>query len=226
MPNKDLGKLIAFMANQSLPVWEFEDIGELWKKADANAIYPIIAVPTTAGTGSEVGRASVLTDTKRNIKKVIFHPKILPQQVICDPLLTLEMPKNITAKAIPWISALTSASIDTIQMKRVLKFAEITYHKRFIAEKEDRIKLIKEEFEEFVEACRTKDFGEARDAIADMLYVVYGAADAFGIKADQVRMIGRETVGWGVGSGVVTGTSQVQIIVSVVVVALKTQQKI
>ena len=69
----DLGKLIAFMANQSLPVWEFEDIGELWKKADANAIYPIIAVPTTAGTGSEVGRASVLTDTKRNIKKVIFH---------------------------------------------------------------------------------------------------------------------------------------------------------
>ena len=93
----DLGKLIAFMANQSLPVWEFEDIGELWKKADANAIYPIIAVPTTAGTGSEVGRASVLTDTKRNIKKVIFHPKMLPQQVICDPLLTLEMPKNITA---------------------------------------------------------------------------------------------------------------------------------
>tara|TARA_B100000029_G_scaffold221242_1_gene218932 strand:+ start:323 stop:1468 length:1146 start_codon:yes stop_codon:yes gene_type:complete len=93
----DLGKLIAFMANQSLSVWEFEDIGELWKKADENAIYPIIAIPTTAGTGSEVGRASVLTDRKKNIKKVIFHPRILPQQVICDPLLTLEMPKKITA---------------------------------------------------------------------------------------------------------------------------------
>lgn len=93
----DLGKLIAFMADQSLSVWEFEDIGELWKKADENAIYPIIAIPTTAGTGSEVGRASVLTDRKKNIKKVIFHPRILPQQVICDPLLTLEMPKKITA---------------------------------------------------------------------------------------------------------------------------------
>ncbi len=93
----DLGKLIAFMANQSLSVWEFEDIGELWKKADENAIYPIIAIPTTAGTGSEVGRASVLTDRKKNIKKVIFHPRILPQQVICDPLLTIEMPKKITA---------------------------------------------------------------------------------------------------------------------------------
>ncbi len=93
----DLGKLIAFMANQSLSVWEFEDIGELWKKADENAIYPIIAIPTTSGTGSEVGRASVLTDRKKNIKKVIFHPRILPQQVICDPLLTLEMPKKITA---------------------------------------------------------------------------------------------------------------------------------
>ena len=93
----DLGKLIAFMANQSLSVWEFEDIGELWKKADENAIYPIIAIPTTSGTGSEVGRASVLTDRKENIKKVIFHPRILPQQVICDPLLTLEMPKKITA---------------------------------------------------------------------------------------------------------------------------------
>ena len=93
----DLGKLIAFMAHQSLPVWEFEDLTDNWKKANPDKILPIIAIPTTAGTGSEVGRAAVLTDTEHKIKKIIFHPKMLPESVICDPTLTLDLPKTITA---------------------------------------------------------------------------------------------------------------------------------
>jgi alcohol dehydrogenase class IV len=93
----DLGKLIALMADQTVPVWELEDIGEWWTRADAAAIKPIVAVPTTAGTGSEVGRAGVLTNSESQVKKIIFHPKILPAQVICDPELTVGMPPAITA---------------------------------------------------------------------------------------------------------------------------------
>ena len=93
----DLGKLIAFMAGQARPVWDFEDIGDWWTRADADAIFPNIAVPTTAGTGSEVGRASVLTNTETEEKKIIFHPKILPSIVIADPALTVGMPGFITA---------------------------------------------------------------------------------------------------------------------------------
>jgi alcohol dehydrogenase class IV len=93
----DLGKMVAFMAGQTLPVWDFEDIGDWWTRADADAIAPIVAVPTTAGTGSEVGRASVLTDSATHEKKIIFHPKVLPSVVICDPELTVGMPPAITA---------------------------------------------------------------------------------------------------------------------------------
>ena len=93
----DLGKMVAFMAGQTRPVWDFEDIGDWWTRADAAVIAPIIAVPTTAGTGSEVGRASVITDSVTHQKKIIFHPKVLPTVVICDPELTVGMPKFITA---------------------------------------------------------------------------------------------------------------------------------
>jgi alcohol dehydrogenase len=93
----DLGKLIAFMSGQKRKVWDFEDIGDWWTRADANGIAPNICVPTTAGTGSEVGRAGVLTDTKTHVKKIIFHPKILPSVTICDPELTVGMPGWITA---------------------------------------------------------------------------------------------------------------------------------
>ncbi len=92
----DLGKLVAFMAGQSRPVWDFEDVDDWWTRADTAAIYPNIAVPTTAGTGSEVGRAGVLTNSETHVKKVIFHPKILPSIVICDAQLTVGMPKVIT----------------------------------------------------------------------------------------------------------------------------------
>ena len=93
----DLGKLIAFQAGQTRPIWDFEDIGDWWTRADAAKIAPNVAVPTTAGTGSEVGRAGVLTDSGSHVKKVIFHPKILPSVVIADPELTVGMPKAITA---------------------------------------------------------------------------------------------------------------------------------
>ena len=93
----DLGKMVAFMACQTRPVWDFEDIGDWWTRADADAIAPIIAVPTTAGTGSEVGRASVITNSQTHVKKIIFHPKVLPSIVIADPELTVGMPKFITA---------------------------------------------------------------------------------------------------------------------------------
>jgi alcohol dehydrogenase len=93
----DLGKLIAFMSGQHRPVWDFEDIGDWWTRADPAGIAPSVAVPTTAGTGSEVGRAGVLVNTATEIKKIIFHPRMLPKQVICDPDLTVGMPPAITA---------------------------------------------------------------------------------------------------------------------------------
>lgn len=95
----DLGKMIALMVDQpeSLSVWDLEDIGDWWTRADASKIAPIIAVPTTAGTGSEVGRAGVLTNSATHKKKIIFHPKLLPTVTICDPELTVGMPAFITA---------------------------------------------------------------------------------------------------------------------------------
>ncbi|PTE15609.1 iron-containing alcohol dehydrogenase [Pseudogemmobacter blasticus] len=95
----DLGKMIALMAGQKpkLSVWELEDIDDWWTRADAKKIAPIIAVPTTAGTGSEVGRAGVLTNSETHKKKIIFHPALMPKVTICDPALTVGMPKFITA---------------------------------------------------------------------------------------------------------------------------------
>src|SRR6476646_2145687 len=93
----DTGKVIAFMAGQTRPLWDFEDIGDWWTRADPDKIAPIIAVPTTAGTGSEVGRAGVITQESTHTKKVIFHPKMMPRVVICDPELTVGMPPFITA---------------------------------------------------------------------------------------------------------------------------------
>jgi 4-hydroxybutyrate dehydrogenase len=93
----DLGKAVAFMAGQTRPIWDFEDVDDWWTRADADAIAPVVAVPTTAGTGSEVGRASVITNSATAEKKIIFHPRMLPLQVICDPELTVGMPPPITA---------------------------------------------------------------------------------------------------------------------------------
>ena len=93
----DAAKAIAFMAGQDRPIWDFEDIGSNWKRADPAGIAPIVAVPTTAGTGSEVGRASVILHEESHSKRIIFHPKMLPGIVISDPELTLGLPAHITA---------------------------------------------------------------------------------------------------------------------------------
>jgi len=93
----DVGKAIAFMSGQTLPIWDFEDVGDNWTKANSDKIAPIIAVPTTAGTGSETGRASVILNEKTGVKNIIFHPKFLPSIVILDPLLTVGLPPKITA---------------------------------------------------------------------------------------------------------------------------------
>jgi alcohol dehydrogenase class IV len=93
----DAGKVIAFMAGQTRKMWDFEDVGDWWTRAKPDGIAPVIAIPTTAGTGSEVGRAGVITQEKTHTKKVIFHPGMMPKVTICDPDLTVGMPAKITA---------------------------------------------------------------------------------------------------------------------------------
>ena len=93
----DTGKGIAFMSGQTRPLWDFEDIGDYWTRADSDSIKPIIAIPTTAGTGSETGRAGVFTKEDTHEKKIIFHPKMLPSIVILDPDLTIALPPALTA---------------------------------------------------------------------------------------------------------------------------------
>ena len=93
----DAAKAVALMSGQSLPIWDFEDREDWWTRADASGIAPVIAVPTTSGTGSEVGRASVITDVRDHTKKIIFHPKMLPVAVIADPELTVGLPAHVTA---------------------------------------------------------------------------------------------------------------------------------
>lgn len=93
----DCAKAVALMVGQTRPLWDFEDKGDNWKRADPEGIAPIVAVPTTAGTGSEVGRASVIVEEETHTKRIIFHPKMLPATVISDPELTVGLPPNITA---------------------------------------------------------------------------------------------------------------------------------
>ena len=93
----DVGKVVAFMSGQTRPLWDFEDKEDWWTRADPAGIAPVIAVPTTAGTGSEVGRAGVILDEQAQSKKIIFHPAMLPKAVILDPALTLGLPRQVTA---------------------------------------------------------------------------------------------------------------------------------
>lgn len=93
----DAAKAVALMVGQDRPMWDFEDVGDNWTRVNVAGMAPVVAVPTTAGTGSEVGRASVITDAKNHVKKIIFHPAMLPAQVILDPELTLGLPAPLTA---------------------------------------------------------------------------------------------------------------------------------
>ena len=93
----DAAKAIALMVGQDRPLWDFEDVGDNWTRVNVDGMAPVVAIPTTSGTGSEVGRASVITDVETHTKKIIFHPNMLPAQVICDPALTIGLPAKITA---------------------------------------------------------------------------------------------------------------------------------
>jgi alcohol dehydrogenase len=93
----DAAKAVAFMAGQTRPLWDFEDRGDNWQRANADGIAPVVAIPTTAGTGSEVGRAAVITNEADHAKCILFHPRMLPGQVIADPELTLALPPKLTA---------------------------------------------------------------------------------------------------------------------------------
>src|ERR1700675_5034622 len=96
----DAGKVVAFMSGQTRPLWDFEDIGDFWTRADPAGIAPVVAVPTTAGTGSEVGRAGVILNQETHQKKIIFHPKMMPHVVILDAELTIGLPREVTAAAV------------------------------------------------------------------------------------------------------------------------------
>jgi len=93
----DAGKAVAFHAGQDRPLWDYEDIGDNFARANADKILPVVAAPTTAGTGSEVGRASVIRDAGAGVKRIIFHPLMLPKVVVADPALTIGLPKPLTA---------------------------------------------------------------------------------------------------------------------------------
>lgn len=93
----DAGKAIAFMAGQTRPIWDFEDIGDNWRRAEVSRLAPVVAVPTTAGTGSELGRSSVITNEAERRKVIVFHPRMMPDIVIMDPAVTLSLPAPITA---------------------------------------------------------------------------------------------------------------------------------
>jgi alcohol dehydrogenase len=93
----DAGKVVAFMAGQTRPMWDFEDVGDWWTRARPEGIAPIVAIPTTAGTGSEVGRAGVITDEATHTKKIIFHPRMMPRTAILDPEVTVGLPPKLTA---------------------------------------------------------------------------------------------------------------------------------
>jgi alcohol dehydrogenase class IV len=93
----DAGKVVAFMSGQTRPLWDFEDVGDWWTRANPAGIAPVVAVPTTAGTGSEVGRAGVILNEETHQKKIIFHPQMMPRIVILDPELTVGLPPAVTA---------------------------------------------------------------------------------------------------------------------------------
>lgn len=129
----DAGKAIAVAANQSCTLWDLEDVGDNWLNADADKIPPIIAVPTTAGTGSEVGRASVIVNEAEHKKAIIFHPKMLPECVILDPELTVGLPAGLTA----------ATGMDALS-HNLEAFCSLVYHPMAEGIAVEGIRLIKE----------------------------------------------------------------------------------
>ncbi|MFT3732150.1 MAG: iron-containing alcohol dehydrogenase [Hyphomicrobium sp.] len=158
----DVGKTVALMVGQTRPVWDFEDIGDNWRRAAAEAIAPIIAVPTTAGTGSEVGRATVITDADHHVKKIIFHPAMMPKIAILDPELTVGLSPALTAGT--GMDALSHA---------IEAFCAPSYHPMADAIAIESVRLVKDYLPR---AVRTGDDIEAR---GQMLSAAAMAATAF-----------------------------------------------
>ena len=158
----DVGKGIAFLAHQTKPLWDFEDIGDYWMSADSKSILPVIALPTTAGTGSEVGRAAVFLNEETKKKKIIFHPKMLPQIAILDPNLSVGLPKNFTA----------GSGMDALA-HCIEAFSSPFYHPMAEGTALEGIRLVKENL---LEAYND---GENIDARANMLVASMMGAAAF-----------------------------------------------
>ena len=158
----DVGKGIAFLAHQTKPLWDFEDIGDYWMSADSKSILPVIALPTTAGTGSEVGRAAVFLNEETKKKKIIFHPKMLPQIAILDPNLSVGLPKNFTA----------GSGMDALA-HCIEAFSSPFYHPMAEGTALEGIRLVKENLLEVY------NDGENIDARANMLVASMMGAAAF-----------------------------------------------
>ena len=158
----DVGKAIAFMCGQKRPIWDFEDIGDYWTRADSSKISKIIAIPTTAGTGSETGRASAIINKETGIKKIIFHPKILPSIVILDPALTIDLSPRLTA----------ATGMDALA-HNLEAFCALGFHPMADGIALEGIRLIKKSLNEVVKN------GQNLDARLDMLVASTMGSTAF-----------------------------------------------
>ena len=158
----DVGKAIAFMCGQRRPIWDFEDIGDYWTRADSSKISKIIAIPTTAGTGSETGRASAIINKETGIKKIIFHPKILPSIVILDPALTIDLSPRLTA----------ATGMDALA-HNLEAFCALGFHPMADGIALEGIRLIKKSLNEVVKN------GQNLDARLDMLVASTMGSTAF-----------------------------------------------
>ena len=158
----DVGKAIAFMCGQKRPIWDFEDIGDYWTRADSSKISKIIAIPTTAGTGSETGSASAIINKESGIKKIIFHPKILPSIVILDPALTIDLSPRLTA----------ATGMDALA-HNLEAFCALGFHPMADGIALEGIRLIKKSLNEVVKN------GQNLDARLDMLVASTMGSTAF-----------------------------------------------
>jgi len=174
----DAGKTIAFMSGQSLSIWDFEDVGDNFSRANANGIAKTIAIPTTSGTGSEVGRATVITHSQTHAKKIIFHPQMLPSIVILDPNLTYGLPKHITA----W------TGIDAL-VHAIEAYCAPTFHPMANGIAMEAIKIIKENL------TKAYDNPTDEDARANMLVAAMMGATAFQKGLGSVHSIAHQLGG-------------------------------
>ena len=92
----DVARAIVLRVNHREDLFKYDDLigGDVYV---TNDVPHFIAIPTTAGTGSEVGRSAIIADDVTHQKKILFSPKLLAKIVFADPLLTMNLPANVTA---------------------------------------------------------------------------------------------------------------------------------